>query len=620
MTDKNKTGFSLDIDVDPAAGLKPLPDLVAFDLCRAYPADEHALLLHNTRTGERAMVRPEVYAALRNCAQFDTLDRHAERIVALNPGMQGQQSDIRSVLKTMLKSGMLVSARQTCDRLRRNLPDPAAVPDPGKPVVAIITWERPAALERLLRSIGANCANDGIHRLYVVDDSRQGDNIAQNRELTARYSRTLKMPLQYFGRAEQRVMLETLAARLPQHEKAVRFLADQSLWRDHWTSGLARNLALLLSCGRRLVMLDDDTVCDVYQPGRQRPDITFSDLPRAADFFAAEAEWQHRRQALNPDPVQRHMQCLGLTFSQALATLGANHFKAAGLAGATGLQTSELNPDSPVLMTECGSLGCPGTNDNTWLPDMHPDSLEAMLKSPEKTRNALDTRLVWSGREQPHFAPRPNMSQITGFDNRAMLPPYLPILRGEDRLFGHMLDFLLPAGVTLDYPWAVPHLPLPRREWQAADRDFTPSGSFPWFFAEQILRRKSDCIGAEPETRFDSLASYFRDLAAAPVAELAARHRDYVLTQTSAQWQHLDRLLAQAEKAPDAWKRYLEQGLGQLKDGLDRYSRKELPLEGQPPGLADKELVGFWRDTWSGFADCLQAWPQIRQAAAALHD
>ncbi len=56
MTDK--TNFSLDISVSPASGFKPLPDQVAFDLCRAYPVSGGNLLLHNTRNGKRAMVTP----------------------------------------------------------------------------------------------------------------------------------------------------------------------------------------------------------------------------------------------------------------------------------------------------------------------------------------------------------------------------------------------------------------------------------------------------------------------------------------------------------------------------------------------------------------------------------
>ena len=56
--------FSLDISVDPSQAFKPLPDLVTFDLCRAYPMQGGNLLLHNARNGKRAVVMPEVYAAL----------------------------------------------------------------------------------------------------------------------------------------------------------------------------------------------------------------------------------------------------------------------------------------------------------------------------------------------------------------------------------------------------------------------------------------------------------------------------------------------------------------------------------------------------------------------------
>jgi len=61
-----------------------------------------------------------------------------------------------------------------------------------------------------------------------------------------------------------------------------------------------------------------------------------------------------------------------------------------------------------------------------------------------------------------------------------------------------------------------------------------------------------------------------------------------------------------------------EQGVGQLRDGLDRASGKDFPLAGQPAGLSGDDLVGFWRDTWRDFAEALRAWPEIREAAAAL--
>ena len=614
----DKSDFSLNIAVDPATGFRPLPDWVAFDLCKAYPAPGGNLLLHNTRTGKRAMVMPEVYATLLSCQQFRTLDQHVANIIDQNPGMQGQQTDIRKVLKSMLDSGIMVSAKKTSEALKRKAPSTAEETDLNAPVVAIITWERPQALERLLTSIAANCRQERVHHLYVIDDSRETENIRQNQALVERFTTEIEIPLQYFGQDEQQSLLNNLAAQLPEHERSIRFLADQSRWRDHWTSGLARNLALLLSVGRRLVMMDDDSLCDVYYPGQPKPDISFSDDPRDADFFATEQDWAAQHQALNPDPIGRHMQCLGLTFSQALEVLNEGNLKPAGFSNATALLTSELHPDSPVLVTECGAMGCPGTGDNTWLPYMAPESLKRMVASTAKVNNALNSRLVWSGRHHPHFAPRPNISVVTGFDNRQMLPPYFPIIRGEDRLFGNMLDFIFPSGVTLDYPWAVPHLPIPRREWRKEDLDFTPSDSFPLFFFEQVIEQKSNCLASSPAKRLRALSGWFNDLASASHDSLAAMYRDTRLRATSEQLHHLDQLLASGEAAPVTWKDYLTNGIEQLNIAMDQASRGDLQVKGLPADKEGPELIAFWQETWGDFASSLNAWPEIRKAAADI--
>lgn len=618
----DKTGFSIDVNVDPATGFKPLPDLVAFDLCKAYPVPGGNLLLRNTRTGQRAVVMPEVFSVLVSCDRFRTLDEHVARIIKKTPDMQGQQSDMRNVLQSMLDSGIMISAKQTCDVLKQSnkqgVSDSGTQSSADNPVVAIITWERPEALERLLNSVHANCNIDKFHRLYVIDDSRNPENINRNRELTATFALETKMPVQYFGQAEQQSLLKALSGKMPEHEAAIRFLADQSLWRDDWTSGLARNLALLLSCGHRLVMLDDDTICDVYDPGQPGPDITFSDQPREADFFSQAHEWTAQRVRLNPDPVSRHMQCLGMNFSEALQALGQNHLKPAGFRHANALLVSELKVDSPVLMTECGSFGCPGTSTNTWLPDMAPDSINRMLRSGQKTTNALNTRMVWTGRNRPHFSPRSNMSQITGFDNRKTLPPYFPILRGEDRLFGLLLDFIFPSAVTLDYPWAIPHLPIPQREWHEKDRDFTPGTVFPKFLAQHLLENKMLCRTEDPAERLATLATFFSNLAATSDDSLIASHRDAVLTDISEQLLHLNDLLAGADTAPEEWQDYLEQGIEQLSKGFGLASQEDFPVKGQPRSMEGTELITFWKRAWSGFSASLKAWPEIREAAAEI--
>lgn len=613
MTDTGE--FSIGTTVDPYAGLKPLPDWVAFDLCNAYPVPGGNYLLHNTVNGKRCMAMPEVYASLTRCPEFRTIAQHTANIIDQNPDMRDQQDAIKQVFEQMLTAGIMVSARATCDRLKTKTEPIDSERENIKPVAVIITWERPNSLERLLASISDNCDTASIHRLYVIDDSRKPDNISQNRKVVEKLSPGIDTEVHYFGQDEQKHLIESLVAKLPEHEQDIRFLIDQSRWREHWTSGLSRNLALFLSCGHRLVMLDDDTLCDVFDPPQPNPNISFSDTPREADFFTNEQEWAYLHQAINPDPIKRHMQCLGLSFSEALHTLGENHLKSAGFGNATALQVSELEADSPVLVTECGSLGCPGSTQNTWLPDMAPRSLKQMLKSERKTTNALTTRKVWSGRNHPHFSPRPNMSPITGFDNRQMLPPYLPIMRSEDRLFGNMLDFIFPASVTLDYPWAVPHLPLPERSWNEKHLSFKPTGSFPAFFLDKLLENKSSCLAESAQDRLAHLASWFTDMAAAPDNLLINEYRHGRLGSSAATLNRLGELMENAKSTPVNWQNYLRNGMSQLNADLDVASREDFSIRGFPASLEGHELLAFWKDTWRGFAGALLAWPKIREAA-----
>lgn len=616
MTDKK--GFSFSMPVDPTNAFGPLPDKVVFDLCRAYPIPGGNRLLHNTRNGKRAVVKPEVYASLLLCNQFRTFEEHAAAIIERNPDMQGQQADIRKVLKNMLDSGIMLSAKSVSDRYKVKIENKSEQKENTAPVVAILTWERPQALERLLESIETNCDTGNFHRLYVIDDSRSVENIKLNQALVERFKSKNPSPLQYFGRAEQQFLISEIVNRLPEHANAINFLTDTSRWKDHWTAGLTRNLALLLSSGRRLVMIDDDAICDVYNPPNQKQDITFSDSPRDAMFYGEEQEWAYLQQPINPDPINRHMQCLGLTFSEALTVLGQNHLKPAGFTNATALQISELQPDSSVLVTECGSFGCPGTQKNTWLPSMAPVSLKRMLASVKKTTQALGSRKVWSGRNQPHFSPRSNMSQITGFDNRQMLPPYIPIMRGQDRLFGNMLDFIFPESVALDYPWAVPHLPLPDRQWRDKDLDFKPTDSFPLFYIDKIIEHKSSCPSASPVDRLSALSTWFNDLATADPDSLIAMYRDNRLVHDSEILQKLTTLLATAKTAPVNWQNYLRNGITQLDTDMNRVSHESFEVKGLPADLESDALITFWKEVWSDFAAALKAWPEIRDAATEI--
>ena len=81
---------------------------------------------------------------------------------------------------------------------------------------------------------------------------------------------------------------------------------------------------------------------------------------------------------------------------------------------------------------------------------------------------------------------------------------------------------------------------------------------------------------------------------------------------------HFSNLLLSANSLPEKWREYLEKGFNELNINMDLASRPDFPLKGLPHTLEGTELIEFWNEAWTGFAESLIAWPKIREAAESL--
>lgn len=585
--------------------------LWAFDRCTVYPLPENRVLVRNARTGRQAVLTPDVYHALTGCREFRTLDEHAQHLAAHNPALSGQQTAVQQVLESVRKDGLLISADIYPTLLQ---PSPQPVQPTDRPVAAIITWERPEALARCLESMRENCDLQQVERLYVIDDSRSEENQALSRSATAAFAEDATLPVHYLGAIEQQQFLERIVRKVAALEDAVRFLIDRQRWDSYWTSGLGRTVALLVSVGRRLLVLDDDILCEVFEPYSKGGEVSFSDRGREAAFYADNDEWQELRATRSTDPFARHTQVLGLGLNDALGALGLRNLDAVSFAGAHVEIAEKLRGDSPVLMTECGSLGDPGTALSNWLTGLDDASLERLLADDASVTNALNIRNCWSGRSTPHFGPHANMSQLTGLDNRFLLPPFIPIMRGEDRLFGSMVEFLFPGSLTLDSAWAVPHLPIPAREWTAENRAFSTSEPFPRFCLSLVAENLDASRSTDPMRRLGHLARLFEDLADLDHRRLSEHYMDKRLESKTRRFNHLKQVRTHSEGAPQAWLDYLDEAIKRL--NLEMVDNPvDFRLRGYPEGLENEELTAWWQDFWHRFGHAIRAWPAIRQAA-----
>ena len=168
----NTNEFDLDLTLNQTMSHGQQVDLYAFDECKAYAMPDRKLLIRNTSNGKTAIIMPEVLTALTLCARFAPLKEHMAAIEKGMPQLRGHANDIRQVLESMIRDGMLISAKGLCDEFNAVAVDKSEESEPTA-IVAIITCDRPEALERLMNSIRDN-GDRSDNRLPVIPEHAPG--------------------------------------------------------------------------------------------------------------------------------------------------------------------------------------------------------------------------------------------------------------------------------------------------------------------------------------------------------------------------------------------------------------------------------------------------------------
>jgi hypothetical protein len=614
------TNFSYSFSFDQAAGdrkeaLRESPRgggadalLYAVDDYLSLDVDGGPLLVGKS-TGAQMMVSPEVAMVLPHCTLFRTLSEHARHLVALFPQLGGNESDALRVLELVRDAGLLVSAGQICRSINADVPGRSL----DRTKAFIITCDRPLAVERLLDSVLQHARLTQHEALYLIDDSRNPVNAGRNREAVERFNLVSPAPLHYVGSEVQQRLMDSLIAAVPAAGDAVRFLLAREQWGALPTHGRARTLCLLLSVGSRCLVMDDDVLCQAFTLPERENVARFADGMRGARFFSDPAQWQREWLPADFDPLSGHARCLGMGLAQALRELGTEEATPARFRGASASLFRHLSAATPVLVTQAGTLGDPGTQDNAWLPKLAAGDVRAMLAQRGGLRLALGTRQCWLGHAAPTFSRLPAMSQITGLDNREALPPYFPVLRGEDQLFGATLAFLFPDAVVLDYDWAVPHLPLEERAGNADGDSVVPRGGMSLLTA-YLQQASPEGITLGYDTRLELLAARLQELAELPSGEFLAHFRSALNRTRAVSLQTLRDRLADTGALDAQWRAYLESNVQACTTALQQ-AAAITGVNGVPAGATHQQVIQQIQHAATGFAAALRAWPLLREAA-----
>lgn len=449
--------------------------------------------------------------------------------------------------------------------------------------LTIPTRGRPDLLHRALRSYLANAEAHGHEVTVTVIDDGTGCDLPRDVHGTHAY--------RVLDRECRRRISQTIAHALDLPEDVVTFalLGDGS---GLPTTGAARNTALLATVGRIAASVDDDTECALQRPCDSAPRHRRSGLlidPQGI-WFGADRLRGSGFEPVDEDFFGRLCEHLGATpASLEVASLGP-HVTAAALR-------------HPVLATVAGSDGDSGMECAPHLL-LETESFERIAADSLAYTRARSARtLLRIPRSLEVSATPVLMTMACAFDNRVGLPPFCPVGRNQDGMYGALLQWVFAPAPVAFIPLAVRHggarpvRPWRDRVWQTVVpnrlSDVFEVGLH-WFAPHPLggsLLDRFAHVGRRLELIGRLSGSAFHDLAAESIRARAKARSDLIDTR-----------LGQGQRLPPRLRHDLTLASGRL------HSAVANPAEHLPAS----DVLNTWQRVIGRYGAVVAIWPAIR--------
>ena len=554
------------------------------------------------------------------CRGFETLERHAQRLCEELKVPPEQQPTILLALREMADKGLLSTSDHMLGQLRAQAArDPAGRGSQRLSIssLGMITRNRPQAALRCLRSFGEHFRTHGRRvRMTVVDSSDQAAAVGELQSGLVSTARELDTEIYWLGAADK----VRLAADLARAADVDPSLLDFALLGDPLSTydvGANRNALLLVQAGQAFLSSDDDMECSPRRaPGPQAPLLLTSG--GASTQLVLHPDHQSATDSLVPledDLLDMHERVLGRSVGSCLGDL-EDHEIQLGSFNAE-LMTSLLQGRAQVRASFGGYYGDAGASYPSFY--LWSDAIRRqLLDGPEQYRQLVTSRQVV--RLAPALTINDSSFSMCGsvaLDARELLPPFFPIMRGEDLAFGSILRSCYQDALFAYVPHALAHRPWDERLgsmdrlWSAEPR---PQATF---VVDHLLEAAAAAarLSAAGEPRLRLTGRCLRELACLSSSDFLGLLNDRLLNARASSMARLQTLIDAAAGAPEYWvrdaRRYLQHLLGALVS----------PERGIPQELTDRkptEAVVSLQRLIGRYGALLEAWPEIYKAAKQL--
>ncbi|GEM_PF-453932 len=551
------------------------------------PIRDNSELVYSRTSRCSSHLSADIAELLCECRQFKTLDDHAQDICQTRNLPEDSIEAIKSQLTRLAEAGFLISREQllfdgACRGgqalalgFEANISgEPAAKDSPATGCsiasVGILTCNRPEGSERSLRSYIENSKQYGRTNDFVVMDDSASPQTRESykcllRELAAEYG----VEIFYAGLEEKTDFAKALVEKGGLPAEVVNF-ALFDVEKTGASAGANRNALTLHTAGDAIFSADDDTVCRLVPSPELREGLEFAAGTEASDIWI----FPNRQTALQSvsfiedDNLALHELMLGKTAGAIATTFGhTGDFNGADTALVRRLRAG----GGRVLVTFSGLIGdCGwGAPFGYWNAPLGyllltGSSRERLVQSESDYRFGLTSRDILRVASTLTISDETfGMTTFVGLDNRLLLPPFLPVRRGQDLIFATTLGQCFPDACFGHLPWALLHEPVETRKFWPGEIFRTASG---FDTAKLIVECVKSCSFGPgqtgPKQRLRALGTHLTELGSLPQADFEEFVRLQVWRTSSSFISQAEEQLQQYSAEPAFWandvKKYLD--------------------------------------------------------------
>jgi hypothetical protein len=209
------------------------------------------------------------------------------------------------------------------------------------------------------------------------------------------------------------------------------------------------------------------------------------------------------------------------------------------------------------------------------------------------------------------------MTTLVGLDHRALLPPFLPVLRDEDGVFGQTLACCMENAHVAHVPRAILHAAAPGRTYQPDRIGAARVRRLTDLLIHYLRNLSLGFVVGEAAARLGAVGRCLEELGQARPGDYLALAKALHLFHAASRVQRLEQLMHSVPEGAALWRRDAEAFLAAQREAIaapEYYLPYDLLRAGCPP----EQALARGQRILRSFGELLVAWPALVEAARAL--